>query len=800
MKKLVIRIIGVDCPTCVYSIERRLKSVRGFAELRVDVSTGLAEVICSEDCSAREVYEAIREAGYDVYKDTVEVYLDVSPEQMSIVEKRISGISGVLEARVSPSTGLARISFNPLETTRDQLYQELSRIGVKTRRAPRTRLIHSEKFNLATRLTAFAVALGVISYSMAGMLSPSIMLDEWVVGSAAFLVLVLSSSFIKRGFKALLMRAPTMESLVALSSTISFTAGLILSLGFPELDHQVHGLVHTSSFYEASAGVLGFVSMGKYLEERLKQKAFKYLEELEKASEGKARVFRGDSVAEVDVSQVHVNDIVEARSGDRIPVDGVVVEGSAYVDESLLTGESRPVLKKAENRDYVLAGSTVLSGYLRIRVTRVGRDTTVARIAEEAGRAQFYKPGIQRLADRVVGFITWVVIAVAFVVATTWYMLTGNPLLSVLTAVAVLAVTCPCPLGIAIPMAVSIGVVKASRKGILVRRGDVFERITRSNTVIFDKTGTLTTGEPRVTRVIKRGKYDERTVMSYACSIEARSEHRLAQAIVEYCRENNYAFHERVEDFNYFPGLGVVGRVNGHLVAVGSIELATRLGLSIDEETGRMVSTIGSNAKTPVLVIVDDELAAVVEISDTLRPEARFVVKRLKELGFRVGVASGDVESAVQRIREDLELDLAVGELKPMDKAELVRETQMKGGKVVFIGDGVNDAPALGAAFVGVAMGKATDIAKNAGDVVLVSNDLRGLLEIYKLSRRVNRIALENLAWAFVYNAVLIPIAAGALYPSYGVLLKPEWAALAMILSDISVVANSLRLIAGKSS
>ncbi|MEM4675557.1 MAG: heavy metal translocating P-type ATPase [Nitrososphaerota archaeon] len=800
MKKIVVRIIGVDCPTCVYSIERRLKSVRGFAELRVDVSTGLAEVICSEECSAREVYEAIRDAGYDLYKETVEVYLDVSPEQASVVEKRISGINGVLEARVSPSTGFARISFNPLETTRDQVYQELSRIGVKTRYAPRTCLIHSEKLNLALRLAAFAVALGVVAYSMAGMLNPSIRLKEGVAGLAAFTVLMLSGSFIRRGFRALLMGAPSMESLIALSSTISFTAGLILSLGFPDLEHRVHGLVHTSSFFEASAGVLGFVNMGKYLEERLKQKVFKHLEELEKASEGKVRVFRGDSVVEVDLPQVSVNDIVEARTGDRVPVDGVVVEGSAYVDESLLTGESCPVLKKAENRDYVLAGSIVLSGYMRIRVTRVGQDTTVARIAEEAGKAQFYKPGIQRLADRVVGFITWVVIAVAIVVATTWYTLTGDPLLSVLTAVAVLAVTCPCPLGIAIPIAVSIGIVRASRKGVLVRRGDVFERITRSNTVIFDKTGTLTIGEPRVTRVVELGRYDERTVMSYACSVEARSEHKLAQAIVEYCREKNYDFYGSVEDFNYFPGLGVMGRVYGRLVAVGSAELATRLGLSIDGKTERILSEIGSNARTPVLVIVDGEIAAVVEISDTLRPEAHPLIKQLKELGFRVGVASGDVESAVQRIREDLGLDFAVGELKPIDKAELIRETQMIGGKVVFVGDGVNDAPALGVAFVGVAMGKATDIAKNAGDIVLVSNDLRSLLEIYELSRRVNRIALENLVWAFAYNAVLIPIAAGALYLSHGILLKPEWAALAMILSDISVIANSLRLMADKHS
>jgi len=317
VKKIVVRIIGVDCPTCVYSIERRLKSVRGFAELRVDVSTGLAEVICSEECSAREVYEAIRDAGYDLYKETVEVYLDVSPEQASVVEKRISGINGVLEARVSPSTGFARISFNPLETTRDQVYQELSRIGVKTRYAPRTCLIHSEKLNLALRLAAFAVALGVVAYSMAGMLNPSIRLKEGVVGLAAFTVLMLSGSFIRRGFRALLMGAPSMESLIALSSTISFTAGLILSLGFPDLEHRVHGLVHTSSFFEASAGVLGFVNMGKYLEERLKQKVFKHLEELEKASEGKVRVFRGDSVVEVDLPQVSVNDIVEARTGDK---------------------------------------------------------------------------------------------------------------------------------------------------------------------------------------------------------------------------------------------------------------------------------------------------------------------------------------------------------------------------------------------------------------------------------------------------------------------------------------------------
>lgn len=795
MKEYRVKIIGVDCPTCVYSIERELRKIKGFTEIKVDIATGEAVIKCnSDECSISKIYDAIREAGYDLYKETLVTYVNISPEQVGVLEKKIAEIKGVIEAKISSSTGLIKININPLETNREAVYNELLRKGVEIKQTPEVKVHVSDKITLITKLVAFALALTAISYSMISMLNPSIPMNEEILVTLAFTVIILNYSVVKKGYKLLLMKAPGMESLIALSSTLSFIFGLAIYAGILHQTHSSNTIIHSSSFFEASAGVLGFTSLGKYLEEKLKQKALKHLEELEKASRGKARIVKNSDVVEVNAEQVNIGDIVEVKTGDMIPVDGIVIEGAGYVDESLLTGESKPVFKKAENRDYVLAGSTLINGYMKIRTTRTGEDTVIARITEGAREAQFHKPVIQKFADKVVGLLTWIVIALAIIVAVAWYILTGNISLSLLFAAAVLAVTCPCPLGIAIPMVVSIGVLNASRKGILVRRGDLFERMAKANIVIFDKTGTLTLGEPRVKQVILLNNSNEEEIMYYTCSLEARSEHKLARALLEYCRENKYNLSSDVSYFEYFPGMGLIGQINEHTISIGNVELANRLGVELDQRILSLINEIGSRGSTPILVSIDNKPAAIVEVSDTLRPEAPEVIKALKELGFKVGLASGDIKGIVEKFREELKLDFAEGELRPMDKAEIIQRLQSNGGRVLFIGDGVNDAIAMSISFVGIAMGKASDIAKNSGDAILLTNDLRGILKLYDLSRKVNKLALENLIWAFIYNTTLIPIAAGALYPQYGIVLKPEWAALAMILSDITVILNSLRV------
>jgi Cu2+-exporting ATPase/Cu+-exporting ATPase len=366
--------------------------------------------------------------------------------------------------------------------------------------------------------------------------------------------------------------------------------------------------------------------------------------------------------------------------------------------------------------------------------------------------------------------------------------------MSLIFAASVLVVACPCPLGIAIPLATSIGVILASRRGILIRRGDVFERVTKANTIVFDKTGTLTIGRPRVVGFTVFSDFDEFEVLRAVCGVESRSEHVLAQAIIDYCREHGVDLLEP-ERYDHLPGLGVVGRVKGVEVIVGNIELLENANVEVPTSVREMVDKVGRRGGTPVLVAINGRVLGVFEIRDSIRSEAYEVVAYFKRVGFKVGIMSGDVEASVEYVRRELGLDFAYFSLKPIDKARLVREIQLSGARIMYVGDGVNDAAAITSAFIGIAMGRAPDLAREAGDIILLHDDLRGLKTIYTISKRVVRTAKENLFWAFIYNATLIPTAAGILYLSLQLMLKPEMAAVAMVLSNISVVLNSFKLL-----
>ncbi len=786
LRKERLRIIGVDCPTCVYAIKRNLSKLRGVVNFEVDISSGDAIVeYRDEETTLRDVYMAIRDAGYDVEKRVINIHLDFAPEEAPRLEERLVRIRGVLDVNINPVTKTAKITYNTQSTRESEVLSELTRMGISYSE-PREAETKRRDYTLYRRLVAFSLGLLAIAIGMSNVVHGLEL--HVVLFTVSAIVITLSLDIIKRGFKALVSLRPTTESLISFSSITTFITGTAL------LAHELQHAFHTASLFEASAGVLGFVGLGLYLEERLRHRALRYLNQLESSLRGVVRVVRNGSVVEVDISEVSVGDVVEVKAGDSIPVDGVVVEGWGYVDESTFTGEPTPVIKKSENRDPVLAGSKLVSGYLRVRATRVREDTVLSHILESAKAAVFYKPSFQRFADRVVGVLTWIVVAIALVTFTAWWLATRDPVFSVVFTASVLAVACPCPLGIAIPLAVSIGVIVASKRGVLVRRGDVFERIVKSSVVIFDKTGTLTRGKPRVVNFTVYGDVNHREVLAYTCSVESRSEHVLAQAILEYCRERGVDT-TNPEYYEHIPGLGVIGRVNGVEVVIGSVKLLEHMGISVESRVLEAVEEIGGSGGTPILVAVSGRVAGVFEIRDELRGNAVEVVEYFRSRGFRVGLASGDVESNVEYVRRELKLDFAHASLKPIDKARVVREAQSNGLRVIYVGDGVNDAAALSTAHVGVAMGRAPDLAREAGDVVLLSNDLEGLKAIYCVSERVVRVAKENLFWAFIYNSVLIPVAAGALYPFTGLVLRPEMAALAMVLSDISVVLNSSRLL-----
>ena len=793
--KARIRIIGVDCPTCVYAIKRSVEKTKCASSISIDVNTGEAIVEYDDNaCVLKDIYTAIIDAGYGVDKE--KQYFDISrikPEEAPILERKLLKLKGVFDVKISLTTNTMIVIYNPLETSAMYIEdflrdKEVKPIAVYMEKGPGL----LEKTVLFRRVASFLIGLSAVTVSMFSMFTGyvfehSIFLNDYSLLLMALTVLVFNHDIILKGVKSLLMLTPTMDSLISFSSISTFIFGTLLLLNVLSL----HEGLHTSTFYEASAGVVGFVGLGRYLEERIRRRSFKSLEKTLLSIKSKAHVLENNVVIEKSISEIKPGDVLEIKAGEMIPVDGVIIEGEGYVDESSFTGEPMPKLKKSSSRDTVLAGSILTSGYIRVKATRIGEDTIIAQIVETVREAESLKPRLARLADRIVGYFTWIVIAIAVFTFLYWVFIHSRLDLGVLFTASVLVIACPCALGIAIPLVVSIAVLKLSRKGIVTRTGDLFERILLTNTVIFDKTGTLTMGEPSIISIRKLKQIDDKELMELVCTVEKRSEHPVGKSMLKYCNSLGINTVEP-EEFIHIPGEGVYGLVGGHSVGIGNLEFANRLGVKIDDEVVKAIYEIGLRGNTTVLVIIDHELSALLEIGDKLREEVSHVIKELKKKGYYIGLASGDSEASVKYYKDLLGLDFAYWGMKPSDKALLIKELQSKGFKIIFVGDGVNDAPALSVANVGVAMGRGSDLSKEAGDAILISNNLGDLVYLMKFSRIVKRKMIQNLLWAFIYNASLIPIAMGSLYPK--LIIYPELAAVAMVLSDISVVLNAMVL------
>ncbi len=786
------KIIGIDCISCVYAIHGSLAKLKAVEDFNVDIPSGEGVVVYYESlASSSDIYRAIRDAGYDVYKESLVLVIDVEIEEIPKLENSLRRlIRGVLDCRASPVTKTVKILFNPYTVDRNSILSEIRKMGFSVKEISEEELVEPGNYGgkeLLLKLTSFILGLVAVGYHVIGTLffePPLWGSKSLILGFIATTVLLLNRRILVNGFKVLFRGTPTMDSLVALSSSITYIFSLTSSLEFLPV-HQ--------EFFEASAGVLGFIAFGKYLEEKLRVRALQNLQKLLQMQQGRVRIVRGDKVEEVDVSKVEVGDVVEVKSGERILVDGVVVDGWGYVDESTFTGEPIPKLKTSKNRDYVLAGTILASGYIKVRVTRVGKETSLYHIYEAIKEAQFFKPSFQSFADNIVGILTWIVIALSLASFTYWLLAKGNLDMAILSAAAVLAVACPCPLGIAIPMVVSIASIKAVQLGLIVRSGTVFEKIISVDTAVLDKTGTITFGRPEVKNLIMFINSSKNGIMSYVCSIEKKSEHPLAKAILRYCEDRGIEV-KGLESYEHIPGMGVVGSVEGRQIIVGSPKLLEEFDIDIGTARG-IIEKIGGEGSTPICIAIDNKLIGLIEVSDKTKEEAIKAIEFLKSIGVKTIIASGDSSKTVKSIAKTVGVEEAYAELRPEDKAELIENLQKNKRKTMFVGDGINDAIAISKAFLGIAMGSGADISKEAGDIIITNNRLDTIIKLYNLSKKVKRKAIENLVWAFIYNITLIPIAIGFLYKPLGLTLKPEFGAIAMILSDISVILNSITLL-----
>ncbi|MEM4266968.1 MAG: copper-translocating P-type ATPase, partial [Candidatus Nanoarchaeia archaeon] len=587
-------------------------------------------------------------------------------------------------------------------------------------------------------------------------------------------------NFYKGALNALKNKTSNMDTLIAVGTSAAYFYSLYLMITMGN---------EAETYFEISAVLITLVMLGKFLEARAKGKTSEAIKKLMKLSPKTATVIRNGREITIKVDDVKVGDIIIVKPGEKIPVDGIITSGDSSIDESMITGESIPVEKK--KGDSVIGGTINKHGSFRFKATKVGADTTLSHIIKLIEDAQGQKAPIQRFADKVSAYFVPIVIIIALITFVTWYgLLNSTTSFSLLAAVAVLVIACPCALGLATPTAIMVGTGKGAQHGVLIKGGEALETAHKLDAIIFDKTGTITRGEPEVTDIIKTEKLNEKEILTIAASIEKNSEHPLADAIVERGKHENVKF-EKITRFKAIPGRGIVGYLKSRRILFGNPKLMKEHKINVKEDATKKLEEEG---KTVMILAVDNKAIGIIAVADTIKKEAPEAIKQLKKMKIDIYMITGDNERTAKAIAKKAGIDKVFFEVMPEDKANYVKMLQKKNKKVAMIGDGINDAPAIAQADIGIAMGSGTDVALETGNIVLMKNDLNDVVKAIKLSRQTMKKIKQNMFWALFYNVLGIPIAAGVLYPFTGWLLSPMIAGGAMALSSVSVVSNSLLL------
>ena len=725
---------------------------------------------------------------------------------VSRIEGGLMKVSGVAAASVNLATGEARVTMDPASASRGDLvaavegagYSIADREGEEFEEALRRREDEREaEYRHLLRLFRWGLFLGVPvavighAHMIPGLrgMGHGVMHLLWVVSGILTIPIMthVGRRFFTGAWSAFRRREATMDTLVALGTGSAWVYSTVVVL-FPGLFPP--GAAHP--FYEATAVIITLVLLGQALEARAKGRTSQSLRRLMDLRPRTARVVRGGEEVEVPAQDVQVGDLVVVRPGERIPVDGEISEGRSTVDESMVTGESLPV--EREVGDPVVGGTLNRAGSFRFRANRVGKDTVLAHIVEMVRNAQGSKPSIQRTVDVVAGYFVPAVMIVAILTFAVWYTFGPEPRLTfaAVVSVAVLVIACPCALGLATPISIMVSVGKAAEHGILVRNGEAFQAARRVDTVILDKTGTITRGEPALVEVLPGGGVSERELLATAAAAEVGSEHPLAKAIVTGAKERGVDWN-RATAFESDTGRGVTATVEGQEVRVGSPGFLRESGVP-EESFAGAVGAITAGGRTPVLVARGVHYLGALAVSDSVKEDSAAAIARLRELGLRVVMLTGDQEATARAIGREVGVDEVLAQVLPGEKADRVRELQARGRRVAMVGDGINDAPALAQADVGIALGTGTDVAMETGDMVLMGGSLAGVVHAMELSHATFRNIRQNLFGAFIYNVLGIPVAAGVLYPFFGILLSPVIAGSAMAFSSVTVVTNANRL------
>jgi Cu+-exporting ATPase len=817
--RIDLPVTGMTCAACARRIERRLSKAEGVAEANVNFATGRATVAYDpRRTGVRELLETVRDVGYGTSGVAAAEFVVDDSARVSgtsqVLENHLKAARGVVSAVFNLATMRVRVEF--LETATDaravrRRIEELGyRVSEVTAPDARTALEREEAARAAERrdlwrrfLVAAVLSLPVLVIAMSHGALPlfDVPWINWVqLALTAPVVIYSGAPFYRGAWAALRHRAADMNTLIAVGTGAAFVYSLVATAAprwvttGPHATHADAGTPMTPVYFEAAAVIIALILLGRLLEARAKGRTSEAVRKLVGLQPRTARVVREDGRHEdVPAEELVPGDLILVRPGEKVPTDGRIVEGASDVNESMLTGESAPVVKRPG--DEVVGATVNGAGAFTFRATRVGRDTVLQQIVRMVEEAQGSRAPVARLADTVSGYFTPVVIAVAVVTFVVWFVAAPEETRlteALVRFVSVLIIACPCALGLATPTAVMVGTGRGAEAGVLFKGGEALETAHKIQTVVFDKTGTITEGKPGVTDVVVVEEFDEDELLRLAASAERGSEHPLGAAVVRRAEEKGLRL-ERAENFRALAGRGVGAEVEGRRILIGSLRLLEESGVEPGPLAAR-AEALAAEAKTPVFVAVEGRAAGLVAVADPVKGGAREAVAALGRLGVEVLMLTGDNRRTAEAVARAVGVERVLAEVLPDGKAAEVKKLQAGGRVVAMVGDGINDAPALAQSDVGIALGTGTDVAIEASDVTLVGGSLAGVATAVALSRRTMRVIKQNLFWAFVYNTLGIPLAAGALYPLTGWLLSPVFASAAMALSSVSVVANSLRL------
>lgn len=810
----VLDVQGMTCASCSRAVERAVQKLDGIELANVNLSTEKLTLEFDENkLNLDEVIAAIEKTGYGASVPSQSKNINLPIEGMTCaacsqaIERKLKKTEGIENISVNLATEYAQIDYNPDQIRLSEIKQIITKLGYTPKEAEIKRNVDADrekkeleikemkfKFTLSAvfAVPLFYIAMGpmipFIDLPLPTLLNPMMNpLNFALIQLLLVLPIVWAGrNFYTIGFKQLINRTPNMDSLIAIGTSAAlvysiFSIGQILAGDHMAAHHM---------YFESAGIIITLILLGKTLETISKGKTSEAIKKLMGLTPKTAWVESNGTLIEIPVDEIEVGDIVIAKPGGKIAVDGVVVEGYSSIDESMLTGESIPVEKNIGDKVY--GASINKAGTLKYKAEKIGEETALAQIIHLVEQAQGTKAPIARMADIISGYFVPIVIAIAIVSSVLWYISGQDIVFTLKIFIAILVIACPCALGLATPTAIMVGTGKGAELGVLVKSGEALETAYKIDTIIFDKTGTLTKGKPEVTDIYAVNGFKEIEILKYAASAEYGSEHPLADSIIARAKSDKVDLVS-ADQFEAIPGRGIRARIEEKTILLGNMKLMKENHLD-PSEILQAFDDFAEEGKTPMMLAIDDKIAGIIASADVLKENSQEAIKRLHKMNIKTMMITGDHEKTALAIARKVGIDAVIADVLPGDKSNEVKKLQDKGAQVAMVGDGINDAPALAQANIGIAIGSGTDVAMESSDIVLMKSDLMDVVTALSLSRKTIRNIKQNLFWAFIYNVIGIPIAAGALYLFGGPLLNPMLAAAAMSMSSVSVLSNALRL------